>query len=163
MSDALRLDFDESAGMRPIAPRSHAGNYRCSSGRLCGQPPLRSLPSPRQRVRRAIIYPAALTDTFYTSPADLADHRPGGVLAARPVSAPAGFLNTDGSAAEVPVDEFDRSPHCCGDHNSFTSRRRAGSGCCCRITHIINALGLGCAPSTAMYTDDLQARDPRSP
>ncbi|PBI88023.1 hypothetical protein BKP42_61030 [Rhodococcus erythropolis] len=57
--------------------------------------PLRSLPSPRQRVRRAIIYPAALTDTFYASPADLADHRPGDVLAARPVSAPAGFLNTD--------------------------------------------------------------------
>lgn len=88
--------------------------------------PLRSLPSPRQRVRRAIIYPVALTDTFYASPADLADHRPGDVLAARPVSAPAGFLN-DGSAAEVPVDEFRGSPDCGGDHNSFTSRRRAGS------------------------------------
>ncbi|MFI7166508.1 hypothetical protein ACIBM3_29020 [Rhodococcus erythropolis] len=66
------------------------------------------MPSPRQRVRRAIIYPAALTDSFYASPSDLADHRPGDVLAARPVSAPAGFLNIDGRAAEVPVDEFDR-------------------------------------------------------
>ncbi|MDV8009447.1 hypothetical protein R4P65_31935 [Rhodococcus sp. IEGM 1318] len=59
-------------------------------------------------MRRAIITHPALTDSFYASPADLADHRPGDVLAARPVSAPAGFLNTDGSAAEVPVDEFDR-------------------------------------------------------
>ncbi|MGB7240197.1 MAG: hypothetical protein WBD41_29940, partial [Rhodococcus sp. (in: high G+C Gram-positive bacteria)] len=32
----------------------------------------------------ADLYPAALSDSFYTSPADLTDHRPGDVLAAQP-------------------------------------------------------------------------------
>lgn len=80
--------------MRPIAPRSHVRTIAallaaCAAGTaaVVAVAPAASA-SP-------IIYPAALTDSFYASPGDLADHRPGDVLAARPVSAPAGFLNTD--------------------------------------------------------------------
>lgn len=81
--------------MRPIAPRSHAGNYRCSSGRLCGRHRRGRCPRPGSEcVGRSSTHPASAV-SFYTSPADLADYRPGDVRAARPVSAPAGFLNTD--------------------------------------------------------------------
>lgn len=80
--------------MRPIAPRSHVRTIAallaaCAAGTaaVVAVAPAASA-SP-------IIYPAALTDSFYASPDDLADHRPGDVLAARPVSAPAGFLNTE--------------------------------------------------------------------
>ena len=94
-----------------------------------------------------------MTDSFYASPGDLADHRPGDVLAARPVSAPAGFLNTDWRAAEVPVDEFRGSPIAVAA--TVLSPRGAAPGRpLLSYQHIINALGLGCAPSTAMYTDD---------
>lgn len=69
--------------MRPIAPRSHVRTIAallaaCAAGTaaVVAVAPAASA-SP-------IIYPAALTDSFYASPADLADHRPGDVLAAQP-------------------------------------------------------------------------------
>lgn len=138
--------------MRPIAPRSHVRTIAallaaCAAGTaaVVALAPAASA-SP-------IIYPAALTDSFYASPADLADHRPGDVLAARPVSAPAGFLNTD--AVQLKFRSTNSEGHPIAAVTTVLSPRGAAPGRpLLSYQHIINALGLGCAPSTAMYTDD---------
>ena len=139
--------------MRPIAPRSHAGNYRCSSGRLCGRHRRGRCPRPGSEcVGRSSTHPASAV-SFYTSPADLADYRPGDVRAARPVSAPAGFLNTD--AVQLKFRSTNSEGHPIAAVTTVLSPRGAAPGRpLLSYQHIINALGLGCAPSTAMYTDD---------
>ena len=117
----------------PHRPAITRPNYRCSSGRLCCR-------HRRGRCRRP-------------SSECVADHLPSRVdrqllrLTRRSGRSPtwrcarctpsigAGRLSQHRSgAAEVPVDELRGPPDCCGDHGAFTSRRRAGSGCCCRIS-----------------------------
>ncbi|MDV6270785.1 lipase family protein [Rhodococcus globerulus] len=138
--------------MRTIAPRSHVRTIAallaaCAAGTaaVVAVAPAASA-SP-------IIYPAALTDSFYASPGDLADHRPGDVLATRPVSAPAGFLNTDAVQLKFRSTNSEGQP--IAAVTTVLSPRGAAPGRpLLSYQHIINALGLGCAPSTAMYTDD---------
>ncbi|MFG1783423.1 lipase family protein [Rhodococcus oryzae] len=100
-----------------------------------------------------IIYPASLQDGFYDAPADIADRRPGDVLAARPVPAPFGFIDTDAVQLKFRSTNSEGKP-ISAVTTVFSPRNAAPGRPLLSYQHIINALGLGCAPSTAMYTDD---------
>lgn len=104
-------------------------------------------------VASPIIYPAVLSDDFYAAPTDLAAHQPGDVLAARPVPAPALFFNADAlqlkfrstnsQGAPIVAITTVLSPHAAAADRPLLS-----------FQHIVNALGLECAPSQALYTNN---------
>ncbi|MET4614160.1 dienelactone hydrolase [Rhodococcus sp. PvR044] len=100
-----------------------------------------------------IIYPASLQDNFYATPADIADRQPGDVLASRVVQPPFGFLNTDAVQLKFRSTSSEGKP-ISAVTTVFSPRNAAPGRPLLSYQHIINALGLGCAPSTAMYTDD---------
>jgi Secretory lipase len=104
-------------------------------------------------VATPVVYPAALNDSFYTATDDLAERKPGDVLAVRSVPAPFGFIDT--TAVQLKFRSTDSSGAPISAVTTVLSPRDATPGRpLLSYQHIINALGLECAPSTAMYTQD---------
>lgn len=100
-----------------------------------------------------VVYPTALNDAFYNDPDDLASRQPGDVLAVRSVPAPLGFPNTE--AVQI---QF-RSTNSVGDPISAVTTVLSPQGApagrpLLSYQAIINALGLQCAPSTALYAEN---------
>ena len=100
-----------------------------------------------------VMYPAALSDAFYTAPTDLAALQPGDIITSRPVPAPFGFIDTD--AVQIRFRSTSSEGQPISAVTTVLSPRNGAPGRpLLSYQHIINALGLGCAPSTAMYTND---------
>ncbi|WP_422558124.1 lipase family protein [Gordonia sp. (in: high G+C Gram-positive bacteria)] len=100
-----------------------------------------------------VMYPVALTDSFYSFPTDLADHQPGDVLATRSVPAPFGFVDTD--AVQLKFRSVNSQGEPIAAVTTVLSPRAAAPGRpLLSFQHIVNALGLECAPSRALYTTD---------
>ncbi len=100
------------------------------------------------------IYPLPDPDPFYAAPADLAAHRPGDVLAVRPLPPLASF-----PGAAVRLVEF-RSTNSHGAPIAATTTivtpafQRPGMPLL-SYQHFINSLGTGCAVSHLLYENDL--------
>lgn len=97
-----------------------------------------------------IVYPATLDDAFFSTPADIADRQPGDVLAVRAVPPPLGFPGTDAVQLKF------RSTNSHGEPISAVTTVLSPHGAApgrplLSYQAIINALGLECAPSTALY------------
>ncbi|NKS56337.1 lipase [Rhodococcus hoagii] len=100
-----------------------------------------------------VVYPAAIADNFYSPPGDLAALEPGEVIAVRPVPAPAGFIETD--AVQLQFRSTDSTGRPITAVTTVLSPRSAQPGRpLLSFQHIVNALGLQCAPSQALYTAD---------
>lgn len=100
-----------------------------------------------------IVYPVSLADAFYATPTDIAAYRPGDVLAARPAPAPFGFVDTD--VVQLKFRSTDSLGRPISAVTTVLSPRDAAPGRpLLSFQHIINGLGLRCAPSQALYTDD---------
>ncbi|MBM4574945.1 lipase [Rhodococcus hoagii] len=100
-----------------------------------------------------VVYPTALSDEFYSEPTNLQDLQPGDVISARDVPAPAGFVDT--SAMQLAF----RSTNSQGNPIvAVTTVLSPTTGAIGRplfsFQHIVNALGLECAPSQALYTSN---------
>ncbi|WP_081830416.1 lipase family protein [Rhodococcus sp. UNC363MFTsu5.1] len=100
-----------------------------------------------------IVYPVSLQDAFYGTPSDIADRQPGDILAARSVPAPFGFIDTDAVQLKFRSTSSEGKP-ISAVTTVFSPREAAPGRPLLSYQQIINALGLGCAPSTAMYADD---------
>jgi len=101
----------------------------------------------------SIVYPAALHDSFYGTPADIADRQPGDILAVRAVPPPLGFPDTDAVQLKF------RSTNSAGEPISAVTTVLSPQGGApgrplVSYQAIINALGLECAPSTALYAEN---------
>ena len=97
-----------------------------------------------------IVYPASVRDSFYDTPADIAERQPGDVLTARVVPPPLGFPGTDAVQLKF------RSTSSTGEPISavttvLSPQDGAPNRPLISYQAIINALGLECAPSTALY------------
>ncbi|MCZ9635190.1 lipase family protein [Rhodococcus sp. BH5] len=100
-----------------------------------------------------ITYPAALTDPFYGGPVDLTNLLPGDVLAARALPAPPGFINAEAIQIKFRSTNSEGSPITAvttilSPLNAQVDRPLLS------YQHIINALGLECAPSQTLYTSN---------
>lgn len=100
-----------------------------------------------------VVYPAPIADEFYSVPPNLGDSRPGDILSARPVPAPALFLSTDAVQLKF------RSTNSQGDPivavtTVLSPKDAKANRPLLSFQHIVNALGLECAPSRALYTND---------
>ncbi|MGL4306436.1 MAG: lipase family protein [Mycobacteriaceae bacterium] len=100
-----------------------------------------------------VIYPAPLPDRFYVDDVSSPSSKPGEVLKARQVPAPAFFLDTDAIQLQY------RSTNSAGKPiaavTTVLSPRSALPGRpLLSYQHIINGLGLECAPSRTLYTSD---------
>ncbi|WP_413767727.1 lipase family protein [Rhodococcus pyridinivorans] len=109
-----------------------------------------SLVAPPSAQAEGIVYPASVNDSFYSTPDDIADRQPGDVLAARVVPPPLGFPGTDAVQLKF------RSTNSTGEPISAVTTVLSPQGGApgrplVSYQAIINALGLECAPSTALY------------
>lgn len=99
------------------------------------------------------LFPTPMADNFYTEPADIEALAPGTVIASRPMPPPPGFFDV-----EVWQLKF-RSTNSAGDaiaavNTVLVPRNKAPDGPLLSYQHIINALGLECAPSQALWSND---------
>lgn len=101
----------------------------------------------------SVLYPVALSDRFYSTPEDLASHSPGDVLAVRSVPAPFGFVGTE--VAQIKFRSTNSEGEPISAVTTVLSPRNAAPGRpLLSFQHIVNALGLECAPSRALYTNN---------
>ncbi len=106
-----------------------------------------------QATASPVVYPAALADSFYSSPGDLASRAPGDVIESRLVPAPAGFIDTTAVQLKFRSTNSQGAPIVAV--TTVLSPRDAVPGRpLLSFQHIVNALGLKCAPSQALYTSD---------
>ncbi|MFI8569266.1 lipase family protein [Rhodococcus sp. NPDC078407] len=99
------------------------------------------------------LMPAPIADGFGAPPADLEALQPGDVISSRPMPPPPGFLDVDVWQLKF------RSTDSSGDpiaaiNTVMVPRNKAPNGPLLSYQHIINALGLECAPSQALWTND---------
>ncbi|OZF03434.1 MULTISPECIES: lipase family protein [Nocardiaceae] len=99
------------------------------------------------------VEPTPISDVFYAPVPDLEAKNPGDIISSRPMPPPAGFFDTD-----VWQIRF-RSTNSAGDPIAavttvFSPRNKVPNGPLLSYQHIINALGLQCAPSQALWTQD---------
>ncbi|MEE2031887.1 lipase family protein [Rhodococcus chondri] len=100
-----------------------------------------------------IVYPAALQDAFFGTPADLGERQPGDVLEARAAPTPLGFPDTD--TVQIKFRSTDSGGRPISAVTTVLSPRNAAPGRpLVSYQAIINALGLQCAPSTALYASN---------
>ncbi|OZF34678.1 lipase [Rhodococcus sp. 14-2496-1d] len=99
------------------------------------------------------LYPTPIADGFYAPPADLDALAPGDVISSRPMPPPPGFFGVDVWQLKF------RSTNSAGDpiaaiNTVLVPQNKAPNGPLLSYQHIINALGLECAPSQALWTND---------
>ena len=100
-----------------------------------------------------VVYPSPVNDTFYSAPVDLGAYRPGDVLSVRPAPAPVGFVDTD--VVQIRYRSVDSLGNPVAAVTTVLSPHHAVPGRpVLSYQHIINGLGLQCAPSQALYTQD---------
>ncbi|WP_280301453.1 lipase family protein [Nocardia abscessus] len=101
-----------------------------------------------------VMMPAAIPDDFYSAPTNLAEYAPGDVLKVRGMPVPAGFLpmievrqiqyvSTDSLGQATPAVA-----------TIFSPPWRADNAPLMVFGHTVNALGLNCAPSRALWNLD---------
>ncbi|SUE17020.1 lipase [Rhodococcus gordoniae] len=134
-------------GFRTARPSARRLGIALAAAAFAVAPGLAIAPS---ALAESIVYPAALHDSFYDTPHDIADRQPGDVLAARVVPPPLGFPGTDAIQLKF------RSTNSAGAPISavttvLSPRGGAPGRPLVSYQAIINALGLECAPSTALY------------
>ncbi|ATI36547.1 lipase (plasmid) [Rhodococcus sp. H-CA8f] len=138
--------------MRPRTARPHARRIGAVLAAAAAAATVATVTAPTASAV-PIVYPAALTDGFYNAPADLADKAPGEVLAVRSVPPPALFFDT--TAVQLKF----RSTNSQGAPIAAVTTVLSPTGAAparpvLSFQHIVNALGLQCAPSQALYTSD---------
>ncbi|MEK8073852.1 lipase family protein [Rhodococcoides navarretei] len=99
------------------------------------------------------LMPTPIADGFGAPPADLDALQPGDVISSRPMPPPPGFFDVDVWQLKF------RSTDSTGDpiaaiNTIMVPRNKAPNGPLLSYQHIINALGLECAPSQALWTND---------
>lgn len=101
-----------------------------------------------------VMMPAALPDDFYAAPADLASRSPGDVLKVRGMPVPLGFLPTIEvhQIQYVSTDSLGRAIAAVA--TVFSPPWRAPNAPVVVFGHTVNALGLECAPSQALWKLD---------
>ncbi len=97
--------------------------------------------------------PAPLADAFYAPVPNLESLNAGDIISSRPMPPPAGFFDVDVWQLRF------RSTNSAGDpiaaiNTVLVPRSKAPNGPLLSYQHIINALGLECAPSQALWTQD---------
>lgn len=99
------------------------------------------------------MYPAALPDAFYGQPSNLADAEPGDILAVRPMPAPPLFFDTEAVQIKYRTSSSSGKPMAAVT-TVLSPRNAVPNRPVLSYQHIVNALGLQCAPSQALYTTD---------
>nr|WP_296774314.1 lipase family protein [Rhodococcus sp. (in: high G+C Gram-positive bacteria)] len=97
--------------------------------------------------------PTPISDTFYAPVPDLEARNPGDIISSRPMPPPGGFFDVDVWQLRF------RSTNSAGDPIAavttvFAPKNKAPNGPLLSYQHIVNALGLECAPSQALWTQD---------
>ncbi|WP_338888162.1 lipase family protein [Rhodococcus sovatensis] len=97
--------------------------------------------------------PTPIADVFYAPVPDLEAKNPGDIISSRPMPPPAGFVDVDVWQLRF------RSTNSAGEpiaaiNTVIAPRNKAPNGPVLSYQHIINALGLECAPSQALWTQD---------
>lgn len=97
--------------------------------------------------------PTPIADGFGAPPADLEALQPGDVISSRPMPPPPGFFDIDVWQLKF------RSTDSAGDpiaaiNTVLVPHNKAPNGPLLSYQHIINALGLECAPSQALWSND---------
>nr|WP_245721178.1 lipase family protein [Nocardia pseudovaccinii] len=97
--------------------------------------------------------PAGLNDSLYVAPADLAAHAPGDVLQVRTMPPPLGFLPLV-SVTQIQFASTDSLGRPIAAVATVMSPPNRGTGPLMVFDHTVNALGLACAPSKALWSGD---------
>ncbi|QNG20853.1 lipase [Rhodococcus triatomae] len=130
--------------LRPLRPlRLLAITCAVTAGAALGAVPAHAAP----------VYPVALPDAFYSQPPNLADARPGDVLDSRVMPAPPLFLDTDAVQLKFRTTNSEGKP-LAAVTTVLSPRGAAPNRPVLSFQHVVNALGLHCAPSQALYTSD---------
>lgn len=106
------------------------------------------------------IYPAPDPDPFYAAPADIAEHKPGDVLATKPLPPLDIFPDTDITLIKFRSTNSEGKP-IAATTTVLTPRKRAADGPLLSYQTIINGLGADCSVSHVLYTKnpDLMVRE----
>ncbi|MEV6767886.1 lipase family protein [Nocardia sp. NPDC051030] len=99
------------------------------------------------------IYPAPDPDSFYAAPADLADHKPGDVLATRTMPSLSEFPDIDVTMIKFRSTGSEGNP-IAATTTVLSPRNRKFDAPLLSLQQIINGLGAQCAVSRALYTTD---------
>ncbi|MDJ0394588.1 lipase family protein [Rhodococcus sp. G-MC3] len=97
--------------------------------------------------------PTPISDIFYAQVPDLEAKNPGDIISSRPMPPPPGFFDIDVWQLRF------RSTNSAGDPIAavttvMSPKNKVPNGPLLSYQHIINALGLECAPSQALWTQD---------
>ncbi|MBD8505124.1 lipase [Hoyosella sp. G463] len=101
----------------------------------------------------APLYPPTDPDPFYAAPAELSQAAPGDVLKIRPRPIPPGFTGVETWQIQFRSTDSAGAP-IAATTTLFLPHNRIDNGPLLSFQHIINALGLQCTPSRALYTND---------
>ncbi|WP_378742930.1 lipase family protein [Nocardia brasiliensis] len=101
----------------------------------------------------APLYPVPDPDPFYATPADLADKKPGDVLATRVMPPLLIFPDTTVTVVRFRSTSSEGKP-IAATTTVLTSRAHAEDGPLLSFQHIINGLGAECSVSKVLYTGD---------
>jgi len=99
------------------------------------------------------LYPAPDPDPFYAVPADLADRKPGDVIAVRPMPPLSIFPETTVTVVRFRSTNSEGKP-IAATTTVLTPRAHRGDGPLLSFQHIINGLGADCSVSRVLYTGD---------
>ncbi|AFA72982.1 putative secretory lipase [Gordonia polyisoprenivorans VH2] len=100
-----------------------------------------------------VALPTALPDSFYSQPADIATHRDGDILAVRPRTTPPGFFDVRTYQLKFRSSDSQGKP-IAAVTTLLVPIHKQVNGPLLSFQHIINAVGLECAPSQALWTTD---------
>ncbi|MGW0037186.1 lipase family protein [Gordonia sp. NPDC003376] len=100
-----------------------------------------------------VALPTPLPDPFYTQPADLDHYHDGDVISARPRPAPPGFFDVRTFQLRFRSTDSQGHPIAAVTTVLIPTTKQA-DGPLLSFQHIINAVGLECAPSQALWTQD---------
>ncbi|WP_067692378.1 lipase family protein [Nocardia jejuensis] len=99
------------------------------------------------------VYPTPDPDAFYAAPADIADHKPGDVLATRPMPAKTEFPDTDITMIKFRSTDSEGHP-IAATTTVLSPKNRKADAPLLSLQQIINGLGAQCAVSRVLYTSD---------
>lgn len=104
-------------------------------------------------VRRRLVAPTPLPDRFYATPRDIGKHKAGDILAVRARVNPPGFIDLRTYQIKFVSTDMHRKP-IAAITTVLVPNRHQANGPFLSFQHVINATGLECAPSQALWTTD---------
>lgn len=99
------------------------------------------------------LQPTPISDAFYGPTPDLEAKNPGDIVSSRPMAPPAGFLDVDVWQLRFRSTNSTGAP-IAAVTTVIAPKNKPSNGPLLSYQHIINALGLECAPSQALWSND---------